>query len=217
MSELRRLLAGRLRKTPPEPDCAPERGDHDLNPHAQPGPARGLRPAGVLVPIIERAGGATVLFTVRAGHLPSHAGQISFPGGGMQAGDRDYVDAALRETHEEVGVAPERIEVAGYLGLYRTVTDYCVLPVVGFLPACAPLVPDPNEVTEAFEAPLDFLMNPENHRLHSRTWRGKERFFYAIPYKDYYIWGATAAMLVDLHERVFGHDSRSARSEEAAS
>lgn len=216
MMELRELLAERLDTTPPDVDCAPESGDYDLNPHAAPRVDKALRPAGVLVPLIERRGGTTVLFTRRAPHLPSHAGQISFPGGGMQAGDRDYTDAALRETHEEVGIAPDRIEVAGYLGLYRTVTDYCVLPVVGFIPAHAPLVPDPNEVTEAFEAPLDFLMNPDNHQLHSREWKGRERFFYAIPYKDYYIWGATAAMLVDFHRRVFA-PAGARREEEAPS
>jgi 8-oxo-dGTP pyrophosphatase MutT (NUDIX family) len=216
MTNLRRLLAERLDGTPPEPDCAPARGDYDLNPHAAPDGAAALRPAGVLVPLIERRGGTSVLFTRRAAHLPSHAGQISFPGGGMQAGDRDYTDAALRETYEEVGIAPGRIEVAGYLNLYRTVTDYCVLPVVGFIPADAPLVPDPNEVTEAFEVPFDFLMDPDNHQLHSREWQGQKRFFYAIPYKDYYIWGATAAMLVDFHRRVYA-DAHSPESEEAAS
>lgn len=215
MSELRRLLAERLSDTPPAPDCLPEGGDYDLNPHVTPGPTHPLRPAGVLVPLIERRSGPAVLLTRRASHLPNHAGQISFPGGGMQADDRDYVAAALRETHEEVGIPPERIEISGYLGLYRTVTDYCVLPVVGFVPPEIPLRPDPNEVTEAFEVPLDYLMDPDNHERHSRKWNGQVRYFYAIPYRDYYIWGATAAMLVDFHRRVFSAGACS-EAEEAA-
>lgn len=215
MSELRRLLAKRLSETPPSPECAPEGGDYDLNPHVTPGLTRPLRPAGVLVPLIERTAGPTVLLTRRASHLPNHAGQISFPGGGMQPGDRDFVDAALRETHEEVGIPPERIEISGYLGLYRTVTDYCVLPVVGFVASDAKVKPDPGEVTEAFEVPLDYLMNPDNHECHNRRWNGQIRHFYAIPYGDYYIWGATAAMLVDFHRRVFADPARPEAQEAA--
>ena len=206
MTELRRLLAERLNDTPPDMTDVPEAGDHDLNPHTTPAQTRPLRSAGVLVPLIERPGGTTVLLTRRAAHLPNHAGQISFPGGGVQPGDRDFVDAALRETHEEVGIAPGLVEIAGFLGLYRTVTDYRVLPVVGFVSGDVTPVADPNEVTEVFEVPLDFLMDPDNLQLHSREWKGRMRYFYAIPYRDYYIWGATAAMLVDLHRRAFAPD-----------
>lgn len=216
MRDLRQLLAERLDAAPPGPDARPEHGDYDLNTPAAPEPPLPLRPAGVLVPLIERGPDVTVLFTRRADHLPRHAGQVSFPGGGVLPSDGGPVGAALRETHEEVGVAPDSIEIAGYLGLYRTVTDFCVLPVVGFVPSGAALTPDPNEVTEIFEAPLEFLMNPDNHQIHSREWNGRRRYFYAIPYKNYYIWGATAAMLVDFHRRVFAPAQRAANREAAS-
>lgn len=203
MTPLRRLLAERLRPTPPEHPGLPEIGDYDLNPDAAPARGMRLKPAGVLVPLIERAEGVTVLLTRRAAHLLKHAGQIAFPGGGMEPADADATAAALRETQEEVGIGPDQVEVTGYLSPYRTVTDYCVLPVVGFISPDAELRLDPAEVTEAFEVPFAFLMNSDNHERHAREWQGRMRHYYVIPFGTYHIWGATAAMLVHMHRLLY--------------
>lgn len=175
-----------------------ERGDHDLNPGLR--PARQLRPAAVLIGLVERAEGLQVLFTRRTDHLQHHPGQISFPGGHVEAGDRDAQAAALRETHEEIGVAPERIEVLGRLDDYVTRTGFHVTPVVGLIRPPFDLIPDPHEVAEVFEVPLDFFLDPANHLRHTRDYQGAPRSFYAMPYGDYYIWGATAGMLVNLYQ-----------------
>lgn len=175
-----------------------ERGDHDLNPGLR--PAHQLRPAAVLIGLVERAEGLQVLFTRRTDHLQHHPGQISFPGGHVEAGDRDAQAAALRETHEEIGVAPERIEVLGRLDDYVTRTGFHVTPVVGLIRPPFDLIPDPHEVAEVFEVPLDFFLDPANHLRHTRDYQGAPRSFYAMPYGDYYIWGATAGMLVNLYQ-----------------
>jgi 8-oxo-dGTP pyrophosphatase MutT (NUDIX family) len=163
-----------------------------------------LRPAAVLVPVIEREEGLTVLFTRRTDHLSHHAGQISFPGGRAEPGDDSPETTALRETQEEIGLAPRHIELVGRLGDYCTVTGYCITPVVGLLRPPFELRPDEGEVAEVFEVPLAFLLDPANHRRDSHLREGRRREFYAMPYGDYYIWGATAGILVNLYSVLAG-------------
>lgn len=159
-----------------------------------------LMPAAVLVPLVEHERGVTVLLIQRADNLNRHAGQVSFPGGRFEDTDRTVVDAALRETEEEIGLPPDRIEVVGRLDDYVTGTGFVVAPVVGLIRPPYTAVPDPREVADVFEVPLRHFMDPGNHHRESRIFRGVERRFYAMPYKDRYIWGATAAMLVNLYE-----------------
>jgi 8-oxo-dGTP pyrophosphatase MutT (NUDIX family) len=174
------------------------RGDHDLNPGmAKP---TELVPAAVLVPIVERQGGLTILLTQRTDHLSAHAGQISFPGGRMEDIDASVEDAALRETEEEVGLRRQHIELVGQLDLYVTRTGFEVTPVVGIVTPPFAIKPDPFEVAEVFEVPLSFIIDPKNHQKQSRLYKGIERKFYVLPYEDRYIWGATAGMLVNLSE-----------------
>jgi 8-oxo-dGTP pyrophosphatase MutT (NUDIX family) len=204
---MRRLITDRLDTLEPsgdedEPTRVKVRGDNDLNPGAPLFHKGPFRPAAVLVPIIERPEGMTVLLTKRTDHLHDHAGQISFPGGRVDDCDESPVHAALRETHEEVGIDPSLISVAGRLATYRTVTGYAVVPFVGFVVPDFTLRLDAFEVAEAFEVPLEFLIDETNHQRHSGVFRGVKRHWYAMPYEDYYIWGATAGMLVDLTQRL---------------
>ena len=185
--------------------CA--RGDHDLNPGLRPGTA--LRRAAVLVPLVERETGLGVLLTRRAEHLEHHPGQISFPGGHIEPSDADFKAAALRETYEEIGIPPERITVVGRLNDYVTRTGFHITPVVGTVHPPFDLTPDPAEVDEIFEVPLAFFLDPANHHRHQRIYEGVTRSFYAMPYEDYYIWGATAGMLMDLY-RILAHPGRRA-------
>ena len=178
------------------------RGDHDLNPGF--GPPAELRPAAVLVPLVEREPELTVLLTERTAHLPSHAGQISFPGGAIEADDRDEVAAALRETDEEIGLPAERIDVIGRLDTYVTRTGFRIDPVVGLIRPPFTLRPDSNEVADVFEVPLSVILDPANPKRDSRVFQGKERYFHVFPYEDRYIWGATAGMLLNLREALTG-------------
>ncbi|MDA0305585.1 MAG: CoA pyrophosphatase [Proteobacteria bacterium] len=177
---------------------APPRGDHDLNPGMQTG--KDLTPAAVLVPLVIRGGGLTTLFTQRTEHLLHHAGQISFPGGHVDPGDDSPEDTALRETEEEVGLARAHITTIGRLNQYVTRTGFAITPVVALVSPPFDVTPDADEVDEVFEVPLDFLLDPANHQRHRREFKGQIREFYAMPYEDYYIWGATAGMLVNLYE-----------------
>ncbi len=164
-------------------------------------PDRVLVPAAVLVLLVAQADGLSILFTQRTSHLAHHAGQISFPGGRMEAGDADPVAAALRETEEEIGIRPDEVDVLGRLDDYVTVTGFQVTPIVGLIHPPLTLVPDPFEVAEVFEVPLAFILDQGNHQTHSRvTASGERRFYYAMPFQDRYIWGATAGMLVNLYE-----------------
>ncbi|MDR2239099.1 MAG: CoA pyrophosphatase [Zoogloeaceae bacterium] len=158
----------------------------------------GLTPAAVLVPVIERPQGLTVLFTERTAHLTDHAGQVSFPGGRREASDASPVFTALRETQEEIGLDPGLVEVLGLLPEYRTGTGFSVTPVVGLVRPPFALHPDQFEVAEIFETPLTFLLDPANHQRHSVEIGGVLRQFYAMPYESHFIWGATAGMLVSL-------------------
>jgi 8-oxo-dGTP pyrophosphatase MutT (NUDIX family) len=164
-----------------------------------------LTPAAVLFPIVLRDAGQTVLLTQRTAHLRDHAGQISFPGGRVEDEDVSPVHTALRETEEEIGLARERIEILGFLPEYRTGTGFRVTPVVGLVKPPFALALDPFEVAEAFEVPLDFLLDPANHQEHSLHYRGALRHFFAMPYGDYFIWGATAGMIRSLTARLGLH------------
>ena len=153
-------------------------------------------PAAVLVPIVNRPEGLTLLLTQRSADLPDHPGQISFPGGRVEPEDPTLAHAALREAAEEVGLDRLRVDVLGQLAPYETVTGYRVTPVVGWVEPPIMLTPDPVEVADAFEVPLAFLLDPTNQQRHFRMLGETRRDFWAIPYRDRYIWGATAAMLL---------------------
>jgi len=178
----------------------PEVSDYDLNDrnatHHQ------LTPAAVLVPLVEYPQGISVLLIQRTEHLNNHAGQISFPGGKAEPGDKDPIATALRETQEEIGLADEHIQIIGLLDDYETVTKFRITPVVSMVEKGFNLVLDSFEVSEAFEVPLDFIFNPLNHQICNRSVNGIERYFYVFEYKDHYIWGATAGMLMNLYQRV---------------
>lgn len=157
-----------------------------------------LKPAAVLILVINRPEAPTVLFTQRTAHLTDHAGQISFPGGRVEASDRDAEHTALREAEEETGVDATRITVIGTLPQYTTGTGYLITPVVAWMEPPVEYHPDPTEVEACFEVPLDFLLNLDNHHLETAMYKGRMRSYYAMPYGDRYIWGATAGMLVSL-------------------
>jgi 8-oxo-dGTP pyrophosphatase MutT (NUDIX family) len=203
-SELRRRLKERLNLTYAHAKAA-DRGDYDLNPkwRASVSAERELKPAAVLIPVIERAQ-LSVLFTRRADHLARHAGQVSFPGGRLSDADADEVAAALRETEEEVGLARSFVTVVGGLDRYETGTGFAIHPFVGLVRDGFALTIDKSEVAEAFEVPLAFLMDPKNHEPRTATWQGRERRFYGMTYEGHYIWGATAGILINLRERLYG-------------
>lgn len=157
-----------------------------------------LRPAAVLVLVINHAAGATVLFTQRTAHLHDHAGQISFPGGRRDPEDINAIATALRETAEETGVDIEKVELLGQLPDYITGTGYCVTPIVGWIEPPVAYTPDPFEVAECFEVPLAFLLDTANHKREAKMYKGRMRSYHAIPYEQRYIWGATAGMLVSM-------------------
>jgi 8-oxo-dGTP pyrophosphatase MutT (NUDIX family) len=156
--------------------------------------------AAVLVPLVERAHGWYVLLTLRAADLHDHAGQVSFPGGRIEPEDPDAVHAALREAEEEIGLPMSHVDVVGRLDTWFTGTGFEVTPIVGFVRPPEALVPDPVEVAEVFEVPLDFILDKRNHQRRSRELRGEQRSFYVLPYQHRNIWGATAGMLVNLAE-----------------
>ncbi len=193
-----RLFAG------PRPASEPVRSpsDYDLNPDAAPAALDTLKPAAVLVPILARTP-LTLLLTERTDQLAAHAGQIAFPGGKIETSDAGPLAAALREAHEEIGLAPGFVEPLGYLEPYRTGTGYLITPVVALVQPDFQVVPDASEVADVFEVPLAFLMNAANHKIDSRVWRGAHRHFYAMPYEQRYIWGATAGIIASLYRRLF--------------
>jgi 8-oxo-dGTP pyrophosphatase MutT (NUDIX family) len=200
-AEFRQLAAERLHRAP----VATARfSDDDLNPEAriiEPGITP--IPAAVLVPLIADEDGLQMLLTQRTAHLARHGGQVAFPGGRIDEGDRGPVAAALRETAEETGIQPEFVEPMGFLDTYLTGSAYRIVPVVGLVRRGFTLKLDPGEVTDAFEVPLAFLMNPDHHRKGSRAWQGATRFFHEMPYGERYIWGATAAMIRNLYTLLY--------------
>lgn len=161
-----------------------------------------LRPAGVLIPIIERAADLSVLLTQRSAELKHHAGQIAFPGGRMEPTDADIAATALRETHEEVGIAPEQVSVIGYLEPMPTVTGYAVTPIVGVISDPGPYVVDRSEVEYAFEVPLAFLLDKHNLLASEREYQGRTIPIVEFRYERHRIWGATAHMLLNLQEKL---------------
>jgi 8-oxo-dGTP pyrophosphatase MutT (NUDIX family) len=162
-----------------------------------------LKPAAVLVPLVERDHGLNVILTRRSSDLPTHAGQIAFPGGRVEPRDADLGVTALREANEEIGLDPALVTLVGMSDAYETVTRFAVTPVIGLIDPNADFTADPSEVAEIFEVPLAFLMDPANHQPQERVFEGIVRRFYAMPYGDYYVWGATAGMLRALYLRVF--------------
>ncbi len=165
---------------------------------------RQLTPAAVLVPVVIRPTGPTILLTQRTAHLRDHAGQVSFPGGRCEEHDASPEHTALREAEEEVGIAPGQVEILGRLPEYRTGTGFVVTPVVGFVAPPLNLKLDDFEVAEVFEPPLHFLLDTSNHQRQTMEIRGERHEFWAMPWQGYFIWGATAGMLVTLHRFLFG-------------
>lgn len=201
-AEFRARAAHTLNRTPmPEP----LRSDDDLNPHAPVIPAAVRpKPAAVLVPVVARPDGLSLLLTQRTAHLARHAGQVAFPGGRIDPDDEGPVAAALRETEEETGIARRFVEPLGFLDTYLTSTAYRVVPVVGIVQTGFSVTLHAGEVAEVFEVPLAFLMDPAHHEMHSRDFDGRPRYYYAMPYQGRYIWGATAGMIRNLYTLVYG-------------
>ncbi len=198
------MLAARLPQSPPE------EGGHDDYHVDETTPLRlGGTPAAVLLPLIARPE-PVLLFTRRTDSLARHAGQVAFPGGRVEAADASPLATALRETAEETGIAPALVSVAGYLPRYRTGTGFDIQPVVGVLPPDLALTPDPSEVADIFETPLEFFRDPANRRRESMVWNGVERSFYVFRPGGHEIWGATAALIVALVARIDGMDWRDA-------
>jgi 8-oxo-dGTP pyrophosphatase MutT (NUDIX family) len=160
-----------------------------------------IRPAAVLIAVVDHPQ-PTVLLTQRAAHLHDHAGQISFPGGKIDPQDASPLDAALREAWEEIGLAREFIDPIGYLDLYGTGFGFRILPTVARIRPGFSLRISEDEVDDAFEVPLAFLMDAANHQVHNKEFRGIMRSYYAMPFEQHYIWGATAGMLRVLYERI---------------
>ncbi|ATC33227.1 CoA pyrophosphatase [Caulobacter vibrioides] len=186
----------------------PLRSDFDLNPGLKVDNPHALRPAAVLVGLVEHDDSPTILLTRRSDTLRSHTGQIAFPGGRCDPGETPW-GTALREAQEEVGLDPALVTVAGLLHGYQTVTGFHVTPVVGFIDPKATFTPSPEEVADVFETPFDFLMDPANHqRQHREVPGGPRRHFYAMPWNDRFIWGATAGMLRSFYEALHDESGR---------
>ncbi len=196
---LRELAAIRL--------CEPEtaaQGDHLLNPEFIDWVmSRATKPAAVLIPIVERREGLSVILTRRLDNLRSHSGQVAFPGGKIDPEDASPQAAALREAAEEVALDPMHAEIIGQLPDYFTGSGYKIAPVVALIDGAAQLRANPQEVDYIFEVPFEFLMNQQNHRRGSREFQGKERYYFEMPYGEHHIWGVTAGILRLLQERLF--------------
>ena len=186
-----------------DPNITPQRGDHDVDPVMEKIAAvRPIRPAAVLVPIVDHPR-PTVLLTQRAQHLPDHAGQVSFPGGKIDQSDASPLESALREAREEIGLDREFVEPLGYTDLYMTTLGYRIVPVIARVKRGFTLKLNKKEVDATFEVPLAFLMDQANVQRHSRAWQGMTRHYYAIIFGERYIWGVTAGILRNLHERIY--------------
>lgn len=186
-----------------DPDYLPLDGDHRLAEMLAPRDGNLHKPAAVLVPVIAYPEEAHVLLTHRAKHLKDHAGQIAFPGGKIDQSDASPIDTALREAEEEIGLDRKYVEPLGLLDPYLSSTGYRILPVLALVRPGFSLRTDPQEVESTFETPLGFLMDPARHEEHEREWRGAMRRYFAMPYKEHYIWGVTAGIVRMLYERLF--------------
>ena len=195
-----RLNLSRLQRALQTP--AGRSSDFDLNPGVRPPPGRPLRPASVLVPLVERGAGLTLMLTRRAALLRHHPGQVAFPGGKQDPGDGGALGTALRESREEIGLLPDQVEILGHFDAHETVTHFAVTPFVGLLDAGFVPVADRREVDEIFEVPLAYVLDPANFQIHGRRWQGAWRRYYALPYGPHYIWGATARLLRWLSDRM---------------
>jgi 8-oxo-dGTP pyrophosphatase MutT (NUDIX family) len=191
IDRVRRALAG----------AGPESSDFDLNPQFRPD-GRALRPAGVLIALVERPEGLCVLLTKRSSQLKHHPGQIAFPGGKVDDGDADVIAAALREAHEEVGLDPALVSVLGTMPVHETVTGFMVTPVLAHVAAPFTPTPEVGEVEEAFFTPFAHLMDEAAYSVQRRRWLGQWRAYYTVPWGPYFIWGATARMLRALAARM---------------
>jgi ADP-ribose pyrophosphatase len=197
------LLAAGLRPVSSwEPDGVAESSDWELNPSVQ-RPREPLKPAAVLIPLLPSARDEAmqVILTRRSDSLHSHSGQIAFPGGRLEPGET-AVEAALREANEEINLDPARVEVLGLGDPYQTGSNFLITPVVGWLSSLPELTPSPDEVAEIFTVPWGFLMDPANHQRGTIEWEGAARQFWAMPWQDRYIWGATAGVLRALSQRL---------------
>lgn len=179
-------------------------GDHRLNPDLEELFLKAkLRDAAILIPVVDHGPEATVILTKRTDHLRSHSGQIAFPGGRLDPEDATPEDAALRETEEEIGLDRSFIEIVGRMPDYVSGSGFRIAPVLSVVRPDFMLTLNRDEVDDAFEVPLAFLMDPANHNRESRTWQGRERFFYTMPYEQRYIWGITAGIIRTLYERLY--------------
>jgi 8-oxo-dGTP pyrophosphatase MutT (NUDIX family) len=206
-AELRALCAAGLEREPSarmfDNRLEPPRSDYDLNPAGRSGTALvPPRAAAVLVPIVARSEGLSVILMQRPATMAAHPGEVSFPGGKVDAADASPVETALREAYEETGLAREHVEVLGFLDCYQVGSGFRIVPVVGLVTPPFALTVDAREVVEVFEVPLAFVMDSANHQKRSREARGETQWFYAMPYDDRFIWGATANIIRNLFERL---------------
>lgn len=198
------VARARTRLDPPQGmQSLAEGGDFDFVPAEK---TRFIRPAAVLVGIVPKPDGPTVVLTTRPHTMRAHAGQVAFPGGKVDPGDADDVAAALREAEEEVGVEPGRTDILARGSPYITGTAFRIVPVIALLPEDFVPRPDPTEVDEAFETPLSFLMDPANHLSRSGVWQGKQRQYYEMPHNGYRIWGVTAGIIRSIYVQLYAED-----------
>lgn len=181
----------------------PLRTDYDLNPGWPLPEATKIRRAAVLVALVDRGEDYNVILTLRPDTMSTHAGQIALPGGRLEPGET-AIQAALRESHEEVGIIPETVRILGQGDTYLSGTGFAIAPFVGILPSDFVATPHATEVADVFETPLSFLMDAANHERHEREFRGALRAYYAMPHNGRYIWGVTAGMLKALYDRLYG-------------
>lgn len=201
----RARLSPRVRPETLDSAFLPLYGDYRINPTDIDTDLLGrAKAAAVLIAAVERDGQAALILTERTPHLRAHSGQVAFPGGKIDPEDDGPVGAALREAEEEIGLTADRARPVGYLDPYITTSGYRIAPVVAVVDPAFEPAPNAEEVAHVFETPLAFLMDPARHERRSRPWQGKERFFYAMPYGDHYIWGVTAGIIRQLYERLYG-------------